>query len=128
MSQDEQREEYLRLAALRISLLSEIMQLLREQLSILAARAGRGPLLESRDSLFVRLEALRDAEEQCSAMVAKGYLNPLQRLEDIIRCRRTLAGSVGSRLLALMDEQLPDRYPERRKLFFGGSGELTGAS
>ena len=124
MSQAERREEYLRLAAVRISLLSEILQLLREQLGILARPQGLALLLESRDRVYVRLEGLKDAEDQYADLLKAGLLEPVERMEALIVCRRRLAGAVAARLLELMEKQLPDSFPERKRLYFGGNGEL----
>lgn len=125
MSQADCRDEYLRLAAIRISLLSEIFQLLREQLQLLADPQGRAPLEESRDRIYVRMEGLKDAEDQFALLLEEELAEPVVRLEELIRCRRTLAGSLAVRLLPLLDERLPGAFPERNRLFFKGEGELS---
>ena len=125
MSPADGRAEYLRLAAIRISLLSEIFHLLREQLQLLAVPQGRAPLEESRDRIHVRLEGLKDAEDQYALLLEEGLAEPVARLEQLIRCRRALAGSLAVRLLPLLDEQLPGAFPERSRLYFKGDGELS---
>ena len=118
------RAEYLRGVAARSAALSRFSSLQRELLKLLAVDCGRVALLTVRDAALVAINEYRELEEDHQERVDEGVYEPLSPLEALVSCRRKLAAAVGARLADLLEKRVPQAYPEKRRLYFGGSGQL----